>query len=264
MILMSKNLFDLTSKVALITGGSRGLGRIFCEAMAEYGCNVAFSYKTNEAGARETESILKKHGVRTLAVKADVAIPEDVKNLFKKVDQEFGKLDILFNNAGITTPLARIHEMKISDWNDLMSVNLTGVFLCMQEGIKIMLRQKKGSIINIASICGVVGFEPEILANSNYVTSKAGVIGLTMQGAVEYGPDNIRVNVIAPGFHHGTDLGGPQDLNAAFWKRTASIAPMRRNGKPEELKGLAIYLASDASSFVTGATYVHDGGWTIK
>jgi NAD(P)-dependent dehydrogenase (short-subunit alcohol dehydrogenase family) len=227
---MAKNLFDLTGKVALITGGSRGLGRIFCEAMAENGCDVAFSYKTNAAGARETESILKKHGIKTLAVKADVAVPEDVKNLFK----------------------------------NLMSVNLTGVFLCMQEGLKIMLRQKKGSIINIASICGIVGFEPEILANSNYVTSKAGLIGLTMQGAVEYGPDNIRVNVIAPGFHHGTDLGGPQDLQAAFWKKTASIAPMRRNGRPEELKGLAIYLVSDASSFVTGATYVHDGGWTIK
>jgi len=261
-----KNLFDLSGKVSLITGGGGGLGRVFCEAMAENGSDVAFSYHTNEAGARETEDMIAKHGVKTLVVRADVSRQEEVKAMFKKVDQEFGKLDILFNNAGISIRPVRIHEIPLEDWSKLISTDLTGLFLCMQEGIKLMLRQRTGSIINITSIFGLRGLDSDISATTGaYCAAKHGVIGLTKQGAAEYGPDGIRVNAIAPGFypetHIGRRAGRDKEETLELVKRLAKLIPMRRTGEPTELKGIAIYLASDASSFVSGATFVLDGGW---
>jgi NAD(P)-dependent dehydrogenase (short-subunit alcohol dehydrogenase family) len=196
-----------------------------------------------------------------------VSKQDDVKALFGKVDQEFGKLDILFNNAGIATKGARLHEMPLEDWNKVISVDLTGVFLCLQEGIKMMLRQKSGSIINISSVLGLVASDPSILATSNYVAAKHGVIGLTKSAAAQYGADNIRVNVIAPGFIGGTRLVDvekrPEGLAQTVSDKKIMLTPMRRVGQPEELKGLAVLLASDASSFITGATFVEDGGWSI-
>lgn len=261
---MSENLFNLTGKVSLVTGAGSGLGRVFCEAMAEHGSDVVCS-DINEAWAEETAGMIAKYGVKTVVVKADVSKQDEVKALFRKVDQEFGKLDILFNNAGIATKGAKLHEMPLEDWNKVVSVDLTGVFLCMQEGIKLMLRQKSGSIINITSILGLVGVDPAILAISNYIASKHGVIGLTRSAAVQYGPDNIRVNAIAAGFFEGTKLGDVEERSEeqtqAFIDRVTALTPMKRFARPEELKGLAVLLASDASSFITGATFVEDGGW---
>ena len=260
------NLFDLSGKVALITGAGSGLGRVFCEAMAEYGSDVVCA-DINETWAKETEDITAKNGVKTLVIKADVSKPEDVKAMFRKVDQEFGRLDILFNNAGIAGVVTKLHETPLEDWNRVVGINLTGVFLCMQEGIKLMLRQKSGSIINISSILGLVGVDPDILAAGSYCATKHGVIGLTKQGAAEYGRDGIRVNAIAPGWHQGTRLGKSsgtirtEEQVQQFQKELVSRTPMKRTGDPAELKGLAVYLASDASKFVNGATFVHDGGW---
>lgn len=258
------NLFNLAGKVSLVTGAGSGLGRIFCEAMAEHGSDVVCSSKS-EARAQETAGMIAKYGVRTLVVKADVSKQDEVKALFRKVDKEFGKLDILFNNAGIATKGVKIHEMRLEDWNKVISVNLTGTFLCMQEGIKLMLRQKSGSIINITSILGLVAADPDILAIQHYVASKHGIIGLTKTAAVQYGPDNIRVNAIAPGFYAETKLGDAEERTEAeteAWaEKVLALTPMKRFGQPEELKGLAVLLASDASSFITGATYVTDGGW---
>jgi len=260
---MSKvNLFDVSGKVSLITGAGSGLGRVICKAMAENGSDV-ICMDINEAWARETAGILTENGVRSLAIKADVSDQESVRTVFRKVDQEFGRLDILFNNAGITTMPARVHEMPLEYWNKAISVNLTGVFFCMQEGLKLMLRQKKGTIINIASTAGMFGALP---SKSNYSAAKAGVISLTKSAAVDYGSDGIRVNAIAPGFFGGTRLGESagmtkeerEKLNVMLAKET----PLRRLAEPDELKGLAIYLASDASSFVTGAIFVVDGGYT--
>ena len=259
------NLFNLTGKVSLVTGAGSGLGRVFCEAMAEHGSDVVCS-DINEAWAQETAGIIAKYGVKTVVVKADVSKQDEVKALFRKVDQEFGKLDVLFNNAGIATKGAKIHEMRLEDWNKVIGVNLTGVFLCMQEGIKLMLRQKSGSIINISSILGFMAISPDILAIPNYTAAKHGVIGLTKTAAVQYGPDNIRVNAIAPGFYAGTRLGDVEErteAEAQAWaEKVILLTPMRRFGQPEELKGLAVLLASDASSYITGATYVTDGGWS--
>ena len=258
------NLFDLTGKVSLVTGAGSGLGRIFCEVMAEQGSSVVCS-DINEAWAEETAEMIKKHGTKTLVVKADVSKQDDVKALFRKTDQEFGKLDVQFNNAGLATKGAKIHEMPLEDWNKVIGVNLTGVFLCMQEGIKLMLRQKNGSIINIASILGLVAADPDILAIQHYIASKHGVIGLTKTAAVQYGPDNIRVNAIAPGFYAETKLGDVEgrtdEEDQAFAEKVIQLTPLKRFAQPQELKGLALLLASDASSFITGATYVTDGGW---
>jgi NAD(P)-dependent dehydrogenase (short-subunit alcohol dehydrogenase family) len=259
-------IFDLTGKVSLVTGAGSGLGRIFCEALAEHGSHVVCS-DINEGWAKETASMLAKYGVKTAAIKADVSQQNEVKALFRQVDEEFGRLDILFNNAGIATKSARIHEMRLEDWNRVLSVNLTGTFLCMQEGLKLMLRQKSGSIINVSSVLGLVAVDPEILATPHYVASKHGIIGLTKSAAVQYGPDNIRVNAIAPGFYGGTRLADaeerPTEKAPMLAEKIMALTPMKRYGKAEELKGLAVFLASDeASSFITGATIVTDGGWS--
>jgi gluconate 5-dehydrogenase len=158
--------------------------------------------------------------------------------------------------------------MSLDDWNKVISADLTSVFMCMQEGIKLMLRQKSGSIINVASIFGLQGAFPGVFFNSNYCAAKAGVIGLTKQGASEYGRDGIRVNVIVPGFHTGTRLARPQfgtqteEEAKDTEEKLKSITPMGRVATADELKGMAIYLASDASGFVTGASFIEDGGWS--
>jgi gluconate 5-dehydrogenase len=262
--MFNANLYSLIGKVSVVTGAGSGLGRVFCDVLAEYGSNVVCS-DINEAWAEETADMITKYGVKTAVVKTDVSSQDEVKALFRKVDHEFGKLDILFNNAGITTKGARLHEMLIEDWNRVISVNLTGVFLCIKEGIRLMLPQKCGSIINIASVLGLLGTNPDILATSHYVASKHGVIGLTKSAAVQYAPDNIRVNAIAPGFIGGTKLGDvektSEERTRIFIDRIIASTPMKRLGQPEELKGLAVLLASDASSFITGETFVLDGGW---
>jgi gluconate 5-dehydrogenase len=257
------NMFDLTGMVSLVTGAGSGLGRIFCEALAEQGSDVVCS-DINEAWAEETAGMMAKYGVKTSVVKADVSQENEVTALFHKVDREFGRLDVLFNNAGLATKGVKLHEMRLEDWNKVISVDLTGVFLCMQEGIKLMLRRKHGSIINISSILGTVGIDPGILAISNYIAAKHGVIGLTKSAAVQYGEDNIRVNAIAPGFIADTRLGDVEKRDTKQRQEpnlAIELTPMKRFGKPSELKGLAVLLASDASSFITGATFILDGGW---
>jgi NAD(P)-dependent dehydrogenase (short-subunit alcohol dehydrogenase family) len=263
---MSKtNLFDLTGKVSLVTGAGSGLGRVFCEAMAEHGSDVVCS-DINRVWAEETAGMIAKYGVKTVVVKADVSKQDEVKALFQMVDQEFGKLNVLINNAGIATKGAKLHEMSLEDWNKVIGVNLTGTFLCMQEGIKLMLRQKSGSIINLSSILGLVAADPDILPINHYIASKHGIIGLTKTAAVQYGPYNIRVNAIAPGFYAGTKLGDVDERTkeeAQAWaEKIIPLTPMKRFAEPKEIKGLAVFLASDASSFITGSTYVTDGGWS--
>jgi gluconate 5-dehydrogenase len=167
-----------------------------------------------------------------------VSKQDEVKALFRKVDRDFGRLDILFNNAGIATKGTRIHEMLLEDWNRVIDVNLNGTFMCMQEGLKLMLRQKSGSIINISSILGLSAIDPEILAIAHYIASKH-AIGGTRLGDVEKRGDS-----------------------GSYSDKVTSLTPLRRFGEPEELKGLAVLLASDASTFITGATFVPDGGWS--
>jgi NAD(P)-dependent dehydrogenase (short-subunit alcohol dehydrogenase family) len=260
-------LFDLSGKVAMVTGGGSGLGREFCDILAEFGADVICSdlYKDR---AEETCEIIKGYGHRTVAIGADVSIYDQVQAMFKQAEDAFGRLDILVNNAGIISRRCGIDQMDIQDWHRVLNVNVHGVFYCMKEGLRVMIKQKKGSIINIASITGLSGIDPEVGLMSPYVTSKSAVIGLTRQGAAEYGLYGIRVNAIAPGWHLGTRLSADagvkrteEEVNS-FKQLLSTRTPMRRTGEPKELKGLLLYLSSDASSFVTGQIVASDGGWT--
>jgi len=260
-------LFDLSSRVAVVTGGGSGLGREFCDVLAEFGADIICP-DLHKDRAEETCGMIKKYRHRTLPIEVDVSKYDQVQSMFKHVERTFGRLDVLVNNAGITTSRCAIDQMDIQDWHKVLDVNLHGVFYCMREGLRIMMRQKKGSIINIASIAGLCGIDPDMGLMSPYVTSKSAVIGLTKQGAAEYGLHGIRVNAIAPGWHLGTRLGPDagikrteEELNS--WRQLlSSKTPLRRTGEPKELKGLLLYLASDASSFVTGQVIASDGGWT--
>ena len=231
----SGNLCDLTGKTSLVTGAGSGLGRAFCLALSQHGSKVVCS-DINEAWAEETADMVMKHGVKTASIRADVSKQDEVQRLFGTVDRDFGQLDVLINNAGITTSGARLHEMAIEDWNKVIAVDLTGVFLCMQEGIKLMLPRRSGSIINIASVLGLRGIDPHILSTSHYVASKHGVIGLTKSAAAQYGSDNIRVNAIAPGFIEGTRLGEARktsnEKTQELLSRIVSATPLQRLGQP--------------------------------
>jgi NAD(P)-dependent dehydrogenase (short-subunit alcohol dehydrogenase family) len=262
------NLFNLEGKVALVTGAALGLGRSFAQSLAEAGADVVI-VDIDKAYLNETEGILKESGRKVLKIVADVSNPTDVARMIDETVSNLGQLNIAVNNAGIITKPARFHEMPPEDWNKVIMVNLTGVFLCMQREIEVMLKQGNGgSIINISSVLGLVGLDPDLTPRVNYIASKHGVIGLTKQGAVEYAEYGIRVNAIAPAWFSGTSLSKDrtkvqtmeeQDLRE---KRILALNPMKRRGRIDELQGLLLFLASDASTYSTGQVFVSDGGWT--
>lgn len=262
-----RNIFNLSGRVALITGGGSGLGRAFCQSMAEFGADVACVGRT-EPKLRETVELISRFGHRAIAIKADVSKPDEVDYMVNETITKLGTIDILFNNAGIAGAPISVGEMPIEDWDRVMAINLRGVFLCMRAVLPVMANQKRGSIINISSIGAFGGAIPEV-APSSYGASKAGVIALTKFAAVEYAKDGIRVNSIAPGMHQ-TGLGAKSDPREAekreqFIKKLVSMnIPMGREAEPSELEGLAVFLASDASSFVTGQVFVQDGGQLAK
>jgi NAD(P)-dependent dehydrogenase (short-subunit alcohol dehydrogenase family) len=265
---IEKKLFNLEGKVALITGAALGLGRSFAQTLAEAGADVAI-VDIDKAHLDETGGILKATGRKVLKIVADVSNPRDVARMVDESVSYLGQVNIAVNNAGIITKPARFHEMSPEDWNKVISVNLTGVFLCMQKEIELMLKQGNGgSIINLSSVLGVVGLDPDLMPRVNYIASKHGVVGLTKQGAVEYAEYGIRVNAIAPSWHSGTSLSKDrdrvqtreeQDLRE---KRILALTPMKRRGRIDELQGLLLFLASDASTYATGQVFVSDGGWT--
>jgi len=261
-------LYDLTGKVAIVTGGGSGLGREFCDVLAEYGADVACPDLYKER-ADETCKIIKKYGHKTLAIKSDLSKYDHVQAMFKQVMDNFGRVDILVNNAGISAHPAPIGQVDLEDWHNVINIDLHGVFYCMREGLRIMAEQKAGTIINIASVLGFMVTPPAILSVPPYVAAKFAVVGLTKEAAGEYGQYGIRVNCIAPGFHHGTRLGEggrvqpkqekPPETRPEVIERT----PLRRTAEPKELKGLLLYLASDSSSFLTGQIIAHDGGLSV-
>jgi NAD(P)-dependent dehydrogenase (short-subunit alcohol dehydrogenase family) len=198
----------------------------------------------------------------------DVSEYDQVQAMFRRIEDRLGRLDVLVNNAGITSGRFTVDQIDIMDWHKVIDVNVRGTFYCMKEALRLMMKQKKGSIINIASIVGQYGVDPDIGPMAPYVTSKAAVIGLTKQGAAEYGRYGIRVNSIAPGWHFRTRLAADAGITRTeeelktLEQLIASKTPMKRTAELKELRGLVIYLASDASSFVTGQVIASDGGWT--
>ena len=265
---LRNDLFNLEGKTALVTGASSGFGRSFAETLAAAGANVAISARNQEL-LTETETILKKQGGDVLKIVADMSRPEDVSRMVDETVSRFGGLHVAVNNAGTLTKPVRFHEMAYEDWNQVIAVNLTGVFLCMQKEIAVMLKQPKGgSIINISSVLGLVGLDPDLNPRVNYIASKHGVIGLTRQGAVEYAANGIRVNAMAPAWHSGTSLAKARsDIQTTEEqeqreKRMLAHTPMGRRGRLDELQGMLLFLASDASTYTTGQVFASDGGWT--
>ncbi len=261
-----KGIFDISGKVALVTGASRGLGRAFAEVLAEYGADVCCVGR-DQAMLAETVGIIARYNHRAIAIAADVSIPAEVQRMTEETVRQLGKIDILINNAGIAGVNNRVHEMPIEDWDGLMNANLRSQFLCMKAVLPYMLKNKGGSIVNISSNAGIRA-ESSFVPVS-YGVTKAGIISLTQYAALQYVRDNIRVNAIAPGMH-GSNLGHPKDpelakqLDRAVQEYCVANVPMGRLADASELKGLLILLASNASSFITGQVFVEDGGQTTK
>jgi NAD(P)-dependent dehydrogenase (short-subunit alcohol dehydrogenase family) len=260
------DLFQLDGRIALVTGGARGLGRVFCETLAEFGADIAIG-DINKEGALKTAEFLRNMGRKSFAVKADVSKPADVRHMVEETVEKLGAIDILINNAGITTKANKVADMPIEDWDLVLSIDLKGVFLCTRAVLPVMIKQGSGNIINISSVYGIRPLFQTIHSNPNvhYAAAKAGVISLTKETALEYAGEGIRVNAIAPGFYGGKlaqwrNTPGEEKRRRMFEEAIADTTPMGRRGIPTELKGLVLYLASDASSFVTGQVFSSDGG----
>ena len=263
------DLFILEGRIALVTGAARGFGRLFSQTLGEAGAAIV-CVDIDERPLAETATLVEQCGRKALPIVADVAQAGHVKRIVDETTSFFGKLDIAVNNAGVIHKPYRFHEIPLEEWNRLIAIDLTGVFLCMQKELELMVKQKSGVIINIASILGLVGLDPELMPRASYVAAKHGIIGLTRQAALEYKDHGIRVNAMAPGWFAGTDLARERLSGQSameFEGREQKIVestPLGRRGHVEELKGLLLYLASDASSFVTGQTFAVDGGWTVR
>ena len=258
---------DVKGKVALITGAAKGLGKLFSATLAEAGAKVVCA--DFDASALEvTMAEFKDRRYEAISVVSNVSSADDVAAMVSATVSAYGRLDVAVNNAGIVTPPCRFHDISTSDWGRLIGIDLTGVFFCMREELRMMVGQQAGNIINIASVAGIRGVAPEHKPRANYVAAKHGVVGLTKQAALEYAGDHIRVNAIAPGWFGGTDLSRertqePGEAKGLEHKRN-SFVPLGRKGNPAELKGLILFLASEASSYITGQVLAVDGGVTAR
>ncbi|MED4989055.1 3-oxoacyl-[acyl-carrier-protein] reductase [Parageobacillus toebii] len=245
----------LQGKVALVTGASRGIGRAIALELARQGAKVAVNYAGNEAKANEVVEEIKNMGGEAFAIQADVSNAEAVDQMVKSVLERFERIDILVNNAGITRDNL-LMRMKEEEWDDVMNINLKGVFNCTKAVTRPMMKQRYGRIVNIASIVGVSGNPGQ----ANYVAAKAGVIGLTKTAARELASRNITVNAVAPGFIT-TDMTDrlSEELKAEMLKQI----PLARFGEPEDVAKVVSFLVSDAASYMTGQTLHVDGGMVM-
>ena len=250
-------LYDLTGKTAIVTGGSRGIGKEMAEGLAEAGARLMLCARRAE-WLDETVEEFRGRDFKVEGVLCDVSKAEEVENVVRTTVETFGGVDILINNAGVSWG-AMPEDMPLEKWQHVLDVNLTGCFLFAQAAGREMLKKQSGSIINIASISGITSS-----ANgpfyAGYVASKAGLIGLTRELAASWGRRGVRVNAIAPGFFHSRLADSVIDIYERSIQEN-NVIP--RVGKEGELKGVAVFLASDASSYVTGQTIAVDGGMTV-
>jgi NAD(P)-dependent dehydrogenase (short-subunit alcohol dehydrogenase family) len=246
-------MFD--GKVALVTGGASGIGRKIAQLYSANGAKVVVSDIAVEGG-EETVSRIQEQGGEAFFVKADVSKPADCESLVQQTLEHFGRLDFACNNAGITGEQNSVADYSLESWQQVIDINLSSVFYCMKYQIPAMLKSGGGSIVNMASILGLVAFA----GAPAYVASKHGVIGLTATAAVEYGAQNIRINAVSPGFIRTpmiAEMEQDEEMNAQL----VSLHPVGRLGEPEEVAELVIWLSSDKASFITGVAYPVDGGY---
>ena len=259
----SKSMFDLSGKVALVTGASSGMGKAICEALAEYGADVACD-DLLENSARETAESLKKFGHRSIGISGDAFEESSIQQMVESTVKQLGTIDIVFAHAGIvdTTP-ARIHELSVADWDRVASRYIRGIFILMKTVFPIMMKKKSGNFITTSAATALFPLPPvgNLHLATSYITSKSAVIMLTKIAARQYGEYGIRANIICPGYHkslHHIADAEPMDNMEEFIK---NMTPLGRVGESSDIKGLAVYLASDASRFVTGQIVTEDGGF---
>ncbi len=250
-----KEIFDLTDQVAIVTGGARGIGKAIALGLANFGANIVIA-DISLREAEQTAGEIEKLGRKAIVVKVDVTKKREIDKMVRKTIQHFRKIDILVNNAGILKT-AEPENISEADWDKVMAINLKGYFLCAQAVGREMIKRKQGKIINIASIAGEIAFAQAAAYNS----SKGGVILLTESLGCDWAKHNIRVNAIAPGVIE-TAMTKDFLANKKFLEMVKVKVPLSRAGKPEEIAGAAIFLASKASSYMTGNVINIDGGWT--
>ena len=243
-------------RVAIVTGGGRGIGRAVAVRLAEEGANVAISYRSNDAAAEEAAEAVRAAGVECEVFKGDVASPEDVQALFKGVGDAFGRVDILVNNAGITRDNIMM-RMKEEEFDDVLRTNLGGTYLCTRAALRPMVRARWGRIVNLSSVVGLVGNAGQ----ANYAASKAGIIGFTKSVAREVAQRGITANAVAPGYVE-TELTG--SLPEKVKEGIRDQVPMGRFGEAEEVAEVVAFLAGEGARYVTGQTIAVDGGMTMQ
>ncbi|MHB8376006.1 MAG: 3-oxoacyl-[acyl-carrier-protein] reductase [Dehalococcoidia bacterium] len=246
-----KRLFDLTDRVALVTGGSRGIGRAIALALAAHGAKVAINYASNAAAAEETAAAIGGEGA-AVTLRGDVADPAQAAALVQGTIAAFGRIDILVNNAGVTSD-DLILRMSEADWDKVIDTNLKGTFSVTKAALRPMVRQRWGRVICVSSVAGIVGNAGQ----ANYSAAKAGVAGFAKAVAKEVASRNITANVIAPGF---VDTEMTRHLTDAQRREIIGMVAMGRTGKPEDIAPAAVFLASDEAAYVTGHVLTVDGG----
>lgn len=250
-----QELFDCHGKTAIVTGGGRGLGKVMAEALAEAGANIVVCSRKLEA-CEETAHGLSALGTKALAMSCDVTSAEQIDRVVDAAVREFHSVDVVINNSGASWGAPAL-DMPVEAWHKVMEVNVTGTFLMSQRAGRVMIAQKSGKMINMASVAGLHGSDPRFLDAVGYSASKGAIVALTRDLAVKWGPFNIQVNAIAPGFF-------PTKMSEAIIQRHGDFllehTPLRRFGTPDDIKGIALLLASRASDYMTGAVIVVDGG----
>ncbi len=258
------DLFNLDGKVALVTGGGKGLGYFSAEGLAESGADIAICGRNIHGKLHDAVEKLRKIGGDCISIKCDVTSEDDVNKMATTMKEHYGKCDILVNNAGVSD-MGQSQTYTLERWKKIIDTNITGTFLCCREIGKMMIKQKSGSIINISSLNGQVGFSSGMTA---YATSKVGVIGMTRSLAVEWGKYNIRINALLPGDMEEGMMEFLQDKNSPMFKMVGvpllNLTPLNRFGNRDDIKGTVVFLASKAGSYISGAKILLDGGITIN
>ena len=243
-------------RVAIVTGGGRGIGRTVALRLAEEGARVAISYRSNDEAAEDAAAKVREAGAECKLVKGDVSSQADVDTLFKSVTETFGRVDILVNNAGITRDNLMM-RMKEDEFDDVLRTNLKGTYLCTRAALRPMVRARWGRIVNVSSVVGLVGNAGQ----ANYAASKAGIIGFTKSVAREVAQRGITVNAVAPGYVE-TELTG--SLPEKVKDQIRAQVPVGRFGEPEEVAEVVAFLAGERAGYVTGQTIAVDGGMTMQ